>query len=256
MSIEDKVLIVTGGTSGIGDACVRLFTERAAKVVAASNQQEAGEALQEELRGQGREVRFLYTDVTDEESVRQLIDQTVSWHGRVDGIYANAGDWQKGGAPEVTRGDFDQMMGVNVLGPIYLAKHAVPVMEKQGGGVLLVSTSVAAHLGFPSHLLYSASKAAAEALVRNLATDHAGVMRVVGICPGTIDTPLLARTVGAWGKDVEEVYADVRQRIPVRRLGEPRDVAQTAAFLFSDEASYINGTSIVMDGGTLAVPPW
>ncbi len=137
-----------------------------------------------------------------------------------------------------------------------IGKHVVPVMEQQDSGVFLITTSVAAFIGFPAHALYCASKGALESLVRCLAVDHAGKVRVVGICPGTIDTPMLAASCEGWDKPVAELYADVARRIPVRRLGQPSDIAQTAAFLLSDDAGYINGTSIVLDGGTMALPPW
>ncbi len=256
MSIENKVIIVTGGTSGIGAACTRCFAERGARVVAASIQQAEGEALARELTDLGRDVRFVYCDVSSAAGVGRLVERTLADHGRVDGVMSNAGVWKQGKAAEVTQADLDLMMGVHVLGPVWLAASLVPVFERQGGGVMLITTSVAAHIGFPAHVLYCASKAAAEAVVRCLATDHAGVMRVVGLCPGTIDTPMLAATCAGWDKSKEQIYAEVRQRIPVRRMGEPVDVARTAAFLLSDEAGYINGTSVVVDGGTMALPPW
>jgi NAD(P)-dependent dehydrogenase (short-subunit alcohol dehydrogenase family) len=147
-------------------------------------------------------------------------------------------------------------MGVNVLGNFWLAKHAIPVMERQGKGVLVITTSVAAFVGFPRHALYCASKGALESLIRALTTDHAGVVRVVGVCPGTIDTPMLAASAAGWTKPIEELYADVSQRIPVRRMGQPEDIAKAVSFLISDEAEYINGISLVLDGGTLCLPPW
>lgn len=254
--IEGKVIIVTGGTSGIGEACVRHFAAHGAKVVCASIQGNEGEALERESRGAGQDVVFVRCDASDEDSVRRLVRETLDRHGRVDGAMANAGVWRQGKATSATREDLDFLMGVNVMGPVWLAKHLVPAYERQGGGTLLITTSVAAHIGFPGHVLYCASKAAAEAVVRCLATDHAGVMRVVGLCPGTIDTPMLAASCAGWDKGKEAIYADVRKRIPVRRLGEPMDVARAAAFLLSDEAGYINGTSLVLDGGTMALPPW
>ncbi len=257
MSIEGKVIIVTGGTSGIGEACVKLFAERGAKLVFASNQQPQGEAMQKALRSEGRDAQFVFTDTSEESSVRQLVEKTVERHGRIDGVLANAGVWRQGKATDASRADFELLMGVNVLGAVWLAKYVVPVFEKnKTAGTMLITTSVAAHIGFPNHVLYCASKAAAEAVVRCLAVDHAGVMRVVGICPGTIDTPMLAASCAGWDKSKEEIYAEVRSRVPVRRLGEPIDVANVAAFLLSEEAGYINGTSIVLDGGTMALPPW
>jgi NAD(P)-dependent dehydrogenase (short-subunit alcohol dehydrogenase family) len=256
MSIADQVIIITGGTSGIGEACTRHFASCGAKVVTASIQQAAGEALVRELGDDGHDVMFVECDVTEDDGMERLVAQTVDRHGRIDAAMANAGVWRQGNVTAATRDDLDFLMGVNVMGPVWLAKHLVPVYERQGGGVLLITTSVAAHIGFPAHVLYCASKAASEAVVRCLATDHAGVMRVVGLCPGTIDTPMLAASCAGWDKTKEEIYADVRERIPVRRMGRPMDAAHAAAFLLSNEAGYINGTSLVLDGGTTVLPPW
>ncbi len=256
MSIKDKVILITGGTSGIGEACTRHFAKLGAKVMTSSIEQEKGEALEKELSLAGHQVKFIYCDVSSDRDVQQLVEQTVKQYGRIDGALANAGVWRQGKATEATQDDLNFLMNINVMGPVFLAKHLVPVYEEQGQGVLLITTSVAAHIGFPAHVLYCASKAATESLIRTLAVDHAGVMRVVGICPGTIDTPMLAATCAGWDKSKEEIYADVRQRIPVRRMGEPIDIANTAAFLLSEDAGYINGTSIVLDGGTMALPPW
>jgi len=256
MSIEGKVVIVTGGTSGIGEGCSKHFAELGAKVVMVSNQQEAGEKLEAELRGQGRDVNFVFTDVSKEESCRGLVEKAVDLHGRLDVLFCNAGVWRKGKVTEFNDEDWELVMGVNVRGVFYLAKHAIPVMEKQGKGVILITTSVAAFIGFPEHALYCASKAALDALVRCLATDHAGCVRVVGLCPGTIDTPMLAASCEGWDKPVAELYAEVEKKIPVRRLGKPIDMAKAAAFLMSDDAGYINGTSLVLDGGTMGLPPW
>ena len=256
MALNDKVILVTGGTSGIGEGCVRHFASLGAKVVIAANQQEAGDALEAELRAAGMDVRFVFTDVSQEASVEALVAQAMAFYERIDGVHCNAGVWAKGKATEFNDAVWEKVMGVNVKSVLWTAKHVIPIMEKQGQGVILITTSVAAHIGFPSHALYCASKAALEAIIRCLAVDHAGIVRVVGISPGTIDTPMLAATCEGWDKSVAELYAEVARRIPVRRLGQPQDIAHTAAFLLSDEASYINATTIVLDGGTMALPPW
>ena len=251
MSLKDKVIIVTGGTSGIGAACVKLLAERGAKVVTASNQPAEGAAMETPA------IKFVAIDAANETDVKKLVEQTLAWHGRIDGVLANAGVWRQGKATAASRADLDLLMGVNVMGPVLLAKYVVPHLEAtKRKGVMIITTSVAAHIGFPAHVLYCASKAASESLVRTLAVDHAGVLRVAGLCPGTIDTPMLAATCAGWDKSKEEIYAEVEKRIPVRRMGQPMDVAQAAAFLLSDEAGYINGTSLVLDGGTMALPPW
>jgi len=256
MSLTDKAILVTGGTSGIGEGCCHHFAELGARVVAASNQQEQGQALEKAVRAKGHELRFVHTDVADEESVRQLVARTLELYGRVDCLVSNAGVLEMGKVTEFDDAMWDAVMGVNVKGNLWLAKHVVPVMEKQGKGVICITTSVAAFVGFPNHTLYCASKAALEAMVRSLAVELAGCVRVVGVCPGTIDTPMLAASCEGWVKPVAEIYAEVETRIPVRRLGQPVDMARAIAFLLSDDASYINATTLVMDGGTLALPPW
>jgi NAD(P)-dependent dehydrogenase (short-subunit alcohol dehydrogenase family) len=256
MSLHDRVIIVTGGSSGIGEACSRHLAEVGAKVVIASNQQEPGDALAARLRTAGRRADFVFTDVAQEASVQALIQRTVALHGRIDGIHCNAGVWAQGKVTEFDEAVWNKVMNVNVKSVFWTAKHALPVMERQGKGVIVITTSVAAFVGFPAHALYCASKAALESLIRSLAVDHAGWLRVAGVCPGTIDTPMLAATCAGWDKPVQELYAEVARRIPVRRLGQPSDIAQAVAFLLSDAASYINGTSIVLDGGTMALPPW
>jgi NAD(P)-dependent dehydrogenase (short-subunit alcohol dehydrogenase family) len=254
-NLKDRVIIVTGGTSGIGEACSRHFAECGAKVVMASNQREEGQRLARNLKSDN--ARFVFTDVADERSVQDLVKQTVESFGRIDGIHCNAGVWRKGRVTAFDDATWDTVMGVNVKGVLWAAKHAIPVMESQRtGGVFLITTSVAAFVGFPEHAVYCASKAALEALVRCLAVDHAGKVRVAAICPGTIDTPMLAASCAGWDKPVAELYAEVARKIPTRRLGQPIDVAKAAAFLMSDDASYINGASLLMDGGTTALPPW
>lgn len=256
MSLAEKVILVTGGTSGIGEACSRHFAALGARVVIGSNQQERGEALAKELQAAGHEARFFFTDVASEQRVQALVGHALDAYGRLDAVHCNAGVWGQGKVTEFDDAAWDKIMGVNVKSVFWTAKHAIPALQRQGQSVFLITTSVAAFIGFPQHALYCASKGALESLIRCLAADHAGKVRVVGICPGTIDTPMLAATCEGWDKPVAELYAEVARRIPVRRLGQPMDVARAAAFLLSDEAGYINATSIVLDGGTMALPPW
>ncbi|MHB8994345.1 MAG: SDR family NAD(P)-dependent oxidoreductase [Armatimonadota bacterium] len=257
MNIKDKVVLVTGGTSGIGEGCTRRYAELGAKVVFASVQQAEGEALERELKAAGYTADFAYCNVTDEESVKGLVQKALDLHGRIDCCHSNAGVWRQGKVTDFTEDDYNFVMGVNVKGNFILAKYVVPAMEKlDKAGVMVITTSVAAQIGFPQHALYCASKAALEALIRCMCNDHAGKVRVVGVSPGTIDTPMLAATCAGWDQTKEEIYAEVAQKIPVRRMGLPLDIANAAAFLMSDEASYINGTVLVLDGGTLPLPPW
>ncbi len=255
--LKDKVILITGGTSGIGEGCTELFCEHGAKVVAMSIQQAEGEALQKRLTDRGFACAFCYGDASKEPDVKAALDLAVSRFGRLDAACANAGVLRTGKITALNLDDFHTVINVNLLGPVLLAKHAIPIMEKQGKGVICFTTSVAADIGFPEHAVYAASKAALVALMRSLTTDHSpNGVRFVAVSPGTIDTPMLAASCAGWSKSKEEIYAEVEKRIPVRRLGQPLDVAHAIAFLMSDEASYINATSLVLDGGTLALPPW
>jgi NAD(P)-dependent dehydrogenase (short-subunit alcohol dehydrogenase family) len=257
MSLEGRVVLITGGTSGIGEASTELFARQGAKVVAMSIQAQEGQALQERLCAEGHACLFHHGDVSREPDVQSAVDLALSKFGRLDIAYANAGLLRNQKITELKLEDFHALINVNLLGAVLVAKHAIPIMERQGRGVVCFTTSVAADIGFPGHAVYAASKAALVALMRSLTTDHSphGV-RFVAVSPGTIDTPMLARSCEGWDKPKEVLYAEVAQKIPVRRMGQPIDVARAVAFLVSDEAGFINNCVVPVEGGTLALPPW
>jgi NAD(P)-dependent dehydrogenase (short-subunit alcohol dehydrogenase family) len=256
-NLRDKVILVTGGTSGIGLACSELFARSGAKVVAMSIQDAEGQALAERLTGEGHEFLFHLGDVSREEDVKSAVNLAVNRFGRLDAAHANAGVLRNQKITDLAVDDFHLVINVNLLGAVLVAKHAIPVMQRQGRGVICFTTSVAADVGFPEHAVYCASKAAVVALMRSLTTDHSPEgIRFVAVSPGTIDTPMLAASCEGWDKPKEELYADVARKIPVRRMGQPMDVARAVAFLLSDDAEFINGSVIHLEGGTLALPPW
>jgi len=257
MHLKDKVILVTGGTSGIGEAATELFARHGAKVVTASIQKEAGTALAKRLTDEGYQCVFHYTDVSKEDDVQSLVKLAVDKFGRLDCVFSNAGVLRNQKITDVTLDEFHLVMNVNLLGPVLIAKHVIPVMERQGKGVICFTTSVATEIGFPAHGLYCASKAGLQALMHCLVTDHSpkGV-RFVAVSPGTIDTPMLAASCEGWDKPKEVLYAEVAKKIPVQRMGTPMDVAAAVGFLFTDEAGFINGSTIHLEGGTLCLPPW
>ncbi len=257
MNLKDKVILITGGTSGIGEACTELFARQGAKVVTMSIQEEAGAALARRLSDEGRTCLFHFGDTSREDDVRAAVEIAVSRFGRLDCVHANAGVLRNQKITEITLDDFYALVNVNLLGPVLVAKHAIPVMERQGKGVICFTTSVAADIGFPSHAVYAASKAAVVAMMRSLTTDHSpqGV-RFVAVSPGTIDTPMLAASCAGFDKPQAELYAEVAKKIPVQRMGKPADVANVVGFLFSDEAGFVNGSVVHLEGGTLCLPPW
>ena len=255
--LKERVILVTGGTSGIGEACTELFARSGAKVLTMSIQEEAGEALAGKLSAEGHQCLFHFGDVSKEEDVKAAVDKAVERFGRLDAVHANAGVLRNQKITEITLDDFHLMINVNLLGAVLVAKHAVPVMERQGKGVICFTTSVAADIGFPGHAVYCASKAALVALIRSLTTDHSpNGVRFVGVSPGTIDTPMLAASCEGFDKPKDELYAEVAKKIPVQRMGQPMDVARAVAFLLSDDAGFIGGSVVHLEGGTLALPPW
>jgi NAD(P)-dependent dehydrogenase (short-subunit alcohol dehydrogenase family) len=255
--LKDRVIIVTGGTSGIGEGTVRFLAECGAKVVSASVQEDLGEKQRETLAAEGLECVFQLTDVRDGSQVKALVDATVDRFGRLDGAFSCAGALRTGRITNLSLDDFRLVLDVNLLGPAWLAKYALPVMERAGGGVLVFATSVAADIGFPEHSMYCASKAALVAMIRGLTTDHSPQgIRFYGVSPGTIETPMLAASCEGFDKPQEELYAEVAAKVPVRRLGKPIDVARLVAFLFTEDASFLNGCIIPVEGGTLCLPPW
>lgn len=257
MQLKDKVILITGGTSGIGEACTELFVRQGAQVVTMSIQREAGEALARRLSDGGGRCLFQFGDTTQEADVQAAVALAVERFGRLDCVHANAGILRNQKITGITLDDFYALINVNLLGPVLVAKHAIPVMERQGRGVICFTTSVAADIGFPAHGVYGASKAAVVALMRSLTTDHSphGV-RFVAVSPGTIDTPMLAASCAGWDTPQEELYAQVAKKIPVQRMGQPIDVAQVVAFLFTDAAGFVNGSVVHLEGGTRCLPPW
>ena len=257
MHLKDRVILITGGTSGIGEACTELFARHGAKVVTMSIQQEAGTALAARLCQEGYSCVFHHGDTSQEADVKAAVDRAVQQFGRLDCVHANAGILRNQKITEITLEDFHALINVNLLGPVLIAKHAIPIMERQGQGVICFTTSVAAEIGFPAHGVYCASKAAVVALMRSLTTDHSprGV-RFVAVSPGTIDTPMLAASCAGWDTPRDVLYAQVAKKIPVQRMGRPIDVAHVVGFLFTEEAGFINGSVIHLEGGTLCLPPW
>ncbi len=257
MTLKDKVILITGGTSGIGRACTEHFARQGAKVVTMSIQNDEGSELARNLASEGHTCLFHFGDVSKESDVAAAVNLAVTRFGRLDCVHANAGVLRNQKITDVTPDDFHAMVNVNLLGAVLVAKHAIPVMQKQGKGVICFTTSVAADIGFPGHAIYCASKAALVALIRCLTTDHSPQgIRFVGVSPGTIDTPMLAASCAGWSKSKEEIYADVAKKIPVQRMGQPSDVANVVGFLFSEEAGFVNGSVVNVEGGTLCLPPW
>jgi 3-oxoacyl-[acyl-carrier protein] reductase len=245
MRLADKVALVTGGGSGFGAAICRRFADEGAKVVVVDRDAAGGARTVGDI---GAAAVFVLADVSLSADARRMIQAAVDRFGRLDILVNNAG-LPQAPAPfvETTEADFDRLFAVNAKAIFLAAQQAVPIMRKQGGGVILNTVSVAAIRPRPNLLAYNSSKGAALVMSKSLAVELApDRIRVNAVCPGPGDTPMLATFVGG---DSEAHKAGFLSSIPLGRLCAPDDIANTMVFLASDEASFITGDVIEVDGG-------
>ena len=243
MRLENKVAIVTGGGSGFGAAICRRFVDEGAKLVVVDWRADSGGAVAQDIGAV-----FVEADVSSDADSRRMVTSAMDHFGRLDILVNNAGAPQ---APtpvtDTDEGDFNRLMAVNAKAIFLGAKHAVPPMRTQGGGVILNTVSVAAIRPRPNLAAYNASKGAALILSKSLAIELAADnIRVNAVCPGPGDTPMLATFVGG---DSDAHRAAFLQSIPLGRLCAPADIASVMVFLASDEASFITGAVVEVDGG-------
>lgn len=253
--LEGRVAVITGGASGMGAATVRRFVEEGARVVIADLQEAPGAALEKEL---GDAVVFCRTDVGREEDVQAMIDLAIRRFGGLDILFNNAGFG--GVAGPIDQTDMGEAYAVTVAGlltgPILGIKHAVAPMRARGGGSIISTASVAGLRGGMGPHVYSALKAAVLGLTRSVAVELSiDRIRVNAICPGGIVTPIFlgGRKLkpGANVSLEDTLRPAFAQMQPMPRAGEPRDIANAALFLASDEAGFITGQELVVDGGLI-----
>lgn len=248
-ALSGKVIIVTGATGGIGDACVKRYVQEGATVVASGRNADRLRALEDI----GPMVVGHQSDVSVEAEAKALIDDTMAAHGRVDVLWNGAGIVGDNLLIEdYTLDAFNHVMNVNVGGVFLMMKHVVPAMRQNGGGSIINISSVAGLFGGrPTLPAYCASKHAVVGLTRNGARAYAGEgIRVNAICPGQIETDMLrAVEADADPEDAARARAAVIAAIPAGRYGEPEEVAALSAFLAGDDAKFINGSIYTIDGG-------
>ena len=244
MRLADKVAVVTGGGSGFGAAICRRFVEEGARVVLV-DRDERGASVAREL---GDAAVFCRADVAADADARSMIGTALERFGRLDVLVNNAGAPQPPQSlVETSEADWDRLFAVNVKAIFLAARHAVPIMRRQGGGVILNTVSVAAIRPRPNLLAYNSSKGAALVATRSMAIELAGDrIRVNAVCPGPGDTPMLATFVGG---DTDAHRAAFLSTIPLGRLCAPADVANAMVYLASDEAAFVTGAVIDVDGG-------
>lgn len=253
--LDGKVAVITGGASGIGEGTVRRFVEEGAKVLVADLDDAKGSELIGEL---GDDTAFLHVDVSREEDVAAMISEATDRWGRLDCLFNNAGFGGALGPIEATSvEDYDLTMDVLLKGVFLGIKHAAPVMKAQNSGSIISTASVAGlRTGYAPHL-YSVAKCAVIHLTKSVSLELGEAnIRVNAICPGFIATPLAAGRPDADESQIQQMRDAGASSQVLGRVGEPRDIANMALFLASDESEWMTGREFVVDGGFEAGPPW
>ncbi|CAN5326042.1 SDR family oxidoreductase [soil metagenome] len=244
--LESKVAIITGGASGIGEATARVFAREGAKVVISDVNESLGKAAAQRLTEGGADAIFVRTDISNEDQVEALVKATVSRFGRLDTVLNNAGIGHPGLAHETSLADWRTVTAVDIDGVFLVAKHAIIQMKRNGGGSIVNTSSIMGAVATVGAASYIASKHAVIGLTKALCVEYAADnIRVNAVCPGYVMTPM-----GASDLAVDPTLPGLH---PLGRFATPDEIAKAVLFLASDDASFITGSSLFIDGGYTAV---
>lgn len=246
--IQDGVAVVTGGGSGIGRQSSLRFAEEGAKVIVADVDEDGGHETVEMIKGDGGEATFARTDVTDSDDVAAMVQTALDEYGGLDFAHNNAGIAEEGvRLADYDEAEWDRMLDVNLKGVWRCLKSEIPEMVERGGGAI-VNTSSVAGVSANGSAHYAASKHGVIGLTRRATVDYAeDGIRFNAICPGVIDTPMVQQA----GEDNTEELDRITAGIPAGRLGNPQEIANTVVWLCSEDASYVMGQPLIIDGGLL-----
>ncbi len=249
--LQDKIAVVTGAGSGIGAASAARFAREGACVLVADIRGHKAQETVALITDAGGVAISIEVDVSQPEPVQAMINRCIEHFGRIDVLFNNVGTLRPGTAVELDVSDWDLVMAVNVRSVYLGAKYAIPHMQAQGAGSIINTASISGLHGDGGAVAYAASKAAVINLTRALSTDHAAAgIRVNAICPGTIETPPVQRMMS----DPKVLETNIKAHA-MRRLGRPEEIANAAVWLASDEASFVTGEALVVDGGLRARSP-
>jgi len=252
MRIKDKVALITGAASGIGRETALLFAREGAAVVVADLDERGGQAVVHQILAAGGAALFVRCDVTQAVDCQRAVQEVVGAFGRLDILFNNAGIIRRTTVLNTTEEEWDRVMAVNVKSIFLLSRYAIPAMSAGGGGAIINMASGWGLRGGRGAVTYCASKGAVVNLTRAMALDHGEQqIRVNCLCPGDTDTPMLRSEAQQLGLPEGQFLAEAADR-PLRRVGRPEEIARAALYLASDDASFVTGTALVVDGGGLA----
>jgi NAD(P)-dependent dehydrogenase (short-subunit alcohol dehydrogenase family) len=247
LSFENKVALVTGAASGMGLATVKAFAEAGAAVVVADQNEASARSAAEELVRNGRRAVAIRCDVTDERQVEQMVTQAVSTFGRLDAAFNNAGIMPPDvETADVSAHDYDRVMSINLRGVWCCMKYELLQMRKQGSGAIVNNSSIGGLIGIPGRTAYHASKHGVLGLTKSAALEYAARgIRINAVCPGTINTPMVAEMMARYPEAMKEAV----KQAAIGRMGEPEEIAAAVLWLCSPAASFVIGHALVVDGG-------
>jgi NAD(P)-dependent dehydrogenase (short-subunit alcohol dehydrogenase family) len=251
MKFKDKVAIITGSAKGIGKGVAEVLAEEGAKIVLVDWDQETGEETLQAFKKAGHEAIFVHCDVSNEDQVKAMIQKAIDTFGCIDVLVNNAGVGVYKPLLEASSEDWDHCLGVNLKGVFLCSKYAIPHMQAIGKGAIVNMSSVHSHATVNGVAPYAASKGGITALTRSMAIDYGPTIRVNAIAPGWVLTPLIQGIFDSYDDPAAQQLA-VEERQVMKRIGRPRDIGHAAAFLASDEASFVTGTLLFVDGGLTA----
>ena len=248
-----KTAIITGATSGMGRSIAKKLADRGVHIIVSGRDKTRGNAVADSINSSGGSALFVQGDISIPETNKMLVETAVEEFGRLDITVMSAGELGIGSITDVSLELWQKTVNTNLNAVFYLLHYAIPEMEKTGNGNAVIIGSIAAYKVFPNHPAYCSSKGALTQLVKQAALDYGPKIRINQICPGQVDTPLLRNSIKAFDNP-DEIIRETEDKLPLKRLGKPKDIANAVLFLLSDEASWITGSSFVVDGGSLCIP--
>lgn len=252
MRLRDKIALITGGTSGIGEATAVLFAQEGAFVAITGRDEKRGHAVTEKIAASGGKSIFIRADVRRAEDCRHAVEETIRAFRRLDVLFNNAGIFYPHTTLDCSEEEWDEQIDVNLKGTFLMSKFALPHMIRQGSGVIINNSSGWGIAGGDAAVAYCASKGGVVLLTKAMAIDHGRQgIRVNCICPGDVDTPMLPEDARMRGQKWEDYLAGCKNR-PMGRIGTPEEIAKAALFLASDDSSFMTGAALVVDGGGTA----